>query len=83
MAREYDAFMDNPEELKKEKKEMVILVRELTPENRKEKYCSKKVRAEIHPKPEEGDDILYLRYQRGYLYPEKFGIKILEELSVI
>ncbi len=78
MAKEYDSYVDDPSVFKKAETEMTLIVRDLTPDNRQEKYGSRRVKAVILPQPQKGDDILYLRYQRGSLYTEKFGIKILE-----
>lgn len=78
MAKEFDSYVDDPAIFKKAETEMTLILRELTPDNRREKYGSRRVKAIILPQPQKGSDILYLRYQRGSLYPEKFGIKILE-----
>ena len=77
MAKEYDTYVDDPTDFKTKEAEMDMIIRELTPDNRREKYGSRQVRAVVSPQPEQGGDVLYLRYQRGSLYPEKFGIKIL------
>ncbi|MDY6973822.1 MAG: hypothetical protein SV775_16095 [Thermodesulfobacteriota bacterium] len=77
MAKEYDTYVDDPTDFKIKEAEMDMIIRDLTPDNRREKYGSRRVRAVVMPKPEAGGDVLYLRYQRGSLYPEKFGIKIL------
>jgi len=77
MAKEFDTYVDDPTVFKNVETEMDFIIRELTPGNRREKYGSRQVKAVVLPQPEQGGDILYLRYQRGSLYPEKFGIKIL------
>ena len=81
MTKEYDAFVDNPERFQSGEIEVTLLIRELTPENRREKYGSKRVKAVVSPNPE-GKATLSLRYQRGYLYPKKFGIEIIEEFPL-
>jgi len=76
----YDMFNDTPEAIP-QMKEMDITVRDLTPGN--EKYCSKYVKAIISKDPAalpEGDE-LFVRYQRGALFPEPFRIKIVKELG--
>lgn len=79
--KEYDSFMDYPENLMDG--EMNLVIRELTPDNPREKYLSRYVRAQICQDPEKipGSDILWFRWQRGRKYPKPFGIKIKEELG--
>ncbi len=86
MVMEYDAFVEDPEKLPKigEKElEADLTLRELTPQDRKEKYTSRFVRAFISRErerfPEAG--VLWVRYERGALYPEPWYIKIVEELG--
>lgn len=79
--KEYDAFVDDPNTIQDGIMELAI--RELTPENRREKYFTRYVRAQVSRDPAklpEGDT-LRLRYQRGRLSEHIFAIKILEELG--
>jgi hypothetical protein len=64
-------------------KEYDISIRELTPDDRRDKYQTRYVRALITHNPKKGeDDLLWLRYQRGaHLHPQPFGIKIIKELG--
>jgi hypothetical protein len=82
MARkEYDAFIDNPAAVP-EGKEFNLAIRELTPDDRRNKYRSRYVTALItHSPNREKDDLLWLRYNRGSLYEKPFGIKIVKELG--
>ena len=76
----YDTFNDEPEKIP-QMVEIDLTVRDLTPGN--EKYCSKYVKAMVSRDPEalpDGDELL-IRYQRGGLFPEKWRIKILNELG--
>jgi hypothetical protein len=76
----YDTFHDEPEKIP-QMEEIDITIRDLSPG--KEKYSSRYVKAIISRDPEklpDGDELL-IRYQRGGLFPEKWKIKILEELG--
>lgn len=78
----YDTFFDEPEKLP-QLMETDLVVRELTPEDRRYKYESRYVKAVVSRDPSklpDGDELL-IRYQRGGLFGEKWAIKILEELG--
>lgn len=81
MAKEYDAFVDDPSTIPDGVVELAI--RELTPEDRRRKYFTRYVLAEISRDPAKlpGADILRLRWQRGRLSDQVWAIKILEELG--
>ena len=81
MKKEYDSFMDNPETLVDG--EISLAIRELTPDNRKKKYLTRYVKAMIFRDPGKmpDGDVLWLRWQRGRLYPKPFAIKIVEEIG--
>ena len=79
MTREYDTFVEDPA-LLPDKQEMDITIRELTPDDRRKKYRSKFVQAYIFHSPDrEKDDLLWARFERGPLYDQPFGIRIIEE----
>lgn len=82
MPKEYDAFVDEPPRVP-DGEEMVLDIRELTPDDRRKRYKARYVRAVISHNPDQAEDgILWLRYQRGgRLYPRPFGIRITEELG--
>lgn len=77
--KEYDSFWDNPEGLTES--EVAIAIRELTPDDRRKKYLTRYVKAVISPDSSKLQDTLYLRWQRGRLYPKPWGIRIIEELG--
>ena len=80
--RVYDTFFDEPEKLPQHI-ETDLVVRELTPEDRRYKYESRYVKAIVSRDPSklpDGDELL-IRYQRGGLFGERWAIKILEELG--
>ncbi len=86
MAIEYDAFVEDPEKLPKvgEKElEMALTLRELTPRDPKQKYNSRFVHALISKDRDRFPEanVLWVRYERGELYPEHWYIKIVEELG--
>lgn len=79
--KEYDAFVDDPATISDGIVELAI--RELTPENRREKYFTRYVLAQISRDPDTmpDGDVLRLRYQRGRLSDNKWSIKIQKELG--
>lgn len=79
--REYDAFVDDPESLPDG--EVSIAIRDLAPPDRRKKYLTRYVKAQIarDPKQIPDGDILWLRWQRGRLNPEPRAMKILAELG--
>jgi hypothetical protein len=83
MARkEYDTFVlqeKDPEVMPDG--EVAIAVRELTPDDRRRKYATRYVKAEISRDPANLPDVLRLRWQRGRLYPKPWSIRIIEELG--
>ena len=78
MKREYVAFVRRLAVLREGKQ--VLFIKDLTPGPRK--YDTKLVRAELSGnagKLPDGD-LLRIRSETGYLHPEPWAIKILEEL---
>jgi hypothetical protein len=82
MPKEYDAFIDDVNILE-DGKEIDLSIRELTPDDRRDKYRTTYVKVLITHNPGVGkDDLLWIRYQRGsHLHPKPFGIKILKKLG--
>ncbi len=78
MAKEYDTFVQNLDDLK-EGKEMELIVRDL------ETYEQIKVKALVSPSREKLPDgyLLRIRFSRGVAYNEPWTIKILEELPLV
>jgi len=79
MRREYLTFVRQFKDLREGTQKLFI--KDLTPGPRK--YDTKYVRAEICSNPEKmrDGDILRIRSESGILFPQPWGIKILEELS--
>ena len=80
--KRYDTFNDEPEKIP-QLKEIDITVRELTPDDIRRKYRARYVKAVLSNDPEklpDGDELL-IRYQRGGLHPERWRIKIVEDIS--
>ena len=79
--KEYDSFIDNPEGLADG--EIKLAVRELTPDDRRKKYLTRYVKAQISRDPAKmpDGDVLWLRWQRGRRYPKPFAVKIVQELG--
>lgn len=75
MAKEYDAFVDDISTIK-EGEEITIAIRET------DIYKTRVVKAVVSSKKEElpDGDTLWLRYNRGYLRPEPWYIKIKEDV---
>lgn len=77
----YDTIIldDSPDKLLQEQdKEVTFSIRLLAPENRRLKYCFRMVRARISKDPKKYKDILFVRSQRGLLFPGHWSIEILE-----
>ena len=75
MAKEYDTFVDDISTLK-EGEEITIAVRET------DIYKTRVVRAIVSSSKEKlpGGDILLMRYNRGYLRPDPWFIKIKKDV---
>ena len=58
--------------------ETTFSVRLLAPEDRRMKYCFRMVKAKISKDPRKYQDILFVRSQRGLLFPGNWSIEILE-----
>lgn len=78
---EYDTFVLTDLSELSEVKEIEIPVRLLTPGPRK--YTGKYVRALVSSSPDAYPDRLWIRSQKGFLYPQPWSIKIVEEVSKI
>ena len=78
MKKEYVTFVRRLADLGEGKQ--VLFIKDLTPGPRK--YDTKLVRAELSRNAEKlpDGDLLRIRSETGYLHPEPWAIKILEEL---
>jgi len=78
MSQEYVTFVRRLSQLSEGKQ--TLFIKDLTPGPRK--YDTKLVRAELSKAPSKLADgqTLWVRSETGYLYPQPWSIKILEEL---
>ncbi len=78
MKKEYVAFVRRLRDLTEGKG--ILFIKDLTPGPRK--YDTKLVRAELSRQPDKlpDGDVLWIRSETGYLHPEPWAIKVLEEL---
>lgn len=58
-----------------------LLVRSLTPEDRRKKYKYQKVRAVVSERRNEYPDLLWVRFLKGQRHPEPYSIKIIASTS--
>ncbi len=79
--KEYDSFVDSPEKLTDG--EMILAIRELTPDNPRKKYLTRYVKCFVSRDATKvpGCDTLWLRWQRGRRYPKPFFITNIQELG--
>lgn len=71
-----DDSLDNL--LGEQDKEITFTVRLLAPEDRRTKYCFRTVNARISRESEKYKDILFVRSQRGLLFPNSWSIEVME-----
>lgn len=64
--------------LREQDQETTFSVRLLAPEDRRMKYCFRMVKAKISKDPRKYKDILFVRSQRGLLFPGNWSVEILE-----
>jgi len=79
--REYDTFILTDPAMVPEEKEMELIVRDLTPEDRRYKYRSAYVTALVSKSDSKYPDRLWIRLGRGQLQEKTWSIKILKELN--
>ncbi len=79
--KEYDTFVLTDPALVPEEKEMELIVRDLTPGDRRYKYRSTYVTALISKSELKYPDRLWIRLGRGQLQEKPWSIKILKELN--
>jgi phenylphosphate carboxylase gamma subunit len=81
MAREYDTFILSDLATLPEDQEMELIIRDLTPADRRYKYRSAYVSAMISKSESKYPDRLWIRLGRGQLQEKPWSIKILKELN--
>lgn len=79
--KEYDTFVLIDPAMVPEEKEMELIVRDLTPEDRRYKYRSAYVTALVSKSESKYPDRLWIRLGRGQLQEKPWSIKILKELN--
>jgi len=79
--REYDTFILSDPALLPEDREMELIVRELTPPDRRYKYRSSYVSAMISKSESKYPDRLWVRLGRGQLQEKPWSIKIIKEID--
>lgn len=82
MRKEYDTFVDDLPQLPAAG-EVFLVVRELTPADRKKRYLTRYVRARVSNDTSgvPAGDVLWLRRHMGMLQPKPWSIEILENLG--
>jgi len=82
MARkEFDTFLLQDPKTFIEGQEVELIVRDLTPEDRKKKYRSFFAKAKVSKSSSTYPDILWIRLGRGQLLEAPWSVKILSEVN--
>lgn len=81
MAREYDTFILEDPATVPEDQELELVVRELTPDDRRYKYRSFYAKALISKSESKYSDILKVRLGRGQLLDTPWSIELIKEVS--
>jgi hypothetical protein len=81
--KEYDTFILTDLSLVPEDQEMEMIVRDLTPADRRYKYRSSYVLAQVSRSESKYLDRLWIRLGRGQLQEKPWSVKILKELDKI
>jgi hypothetical protein len=81
--KEYDTFILIDPERVPEEKETEMIVRDLTPMDRRYKYRSAYVTALVSKSESRYPDRLWIRLGRGQLQEKPWSIKILKELNKV
>ena len=79
--REYDTFILSDPASLQEDREMELIVRDLTPPDRRYKYRSAYVSAMISKSELKYPDRLWIRLGRGQLQEKPWSVKIIKELN--
>lgn len=81
--KEYDTFILTDPAIVPEEKEMELIVRDLTPADRRYKYRSAYVTALVSKSESKYPDRLWIRLGRGQLQEKPWSIKVLKELNKV
>ena len=79
--KEFDTFILSDPALLPEDQEMELIVRDLTPADRRYKYRSAYVNAMISRSESKYPDRLWIRLGRGQLQEKPWSIKIIKEID--
>ena len=79
--KEYDTFLLQDPGIFKDDQEMELILRELTPEDRRRKYRSFFAKAKVSKTSSDYPDLLWIRLGRGQLLAEPWSVKILDEVN--
>jgi len=79
--KEYDTFVLTDLALVPEEQELELIVRELTPKDRRYKYRSFYAMAQVSRSEAKYPDQLWIRLGKGQLQEKPWSIKILKELN--
>lgn len=81
--KEYDTFVLTDPAMVPEEKEMELVVRDLTPADRRYKYRCTYVTALVSKSESKYPDQLWIRLGKGQLQEKPWSIKILKELNKV
>lgn len=82
MARkEFDTFLLQDPATFIEDEEVELIVRDLTPEDRKTKYCSFFAKAKVSKSSSTYPDLLWIRLGRGQLLEDPWSVEILNKVN--
>lgn len=81
--KEYDTFILIDPAMVPEEKEMELIVRDLTPADRRYKYRSAFVTALVSKSESKYPDRLWIRLGRGQLQEKPWSVKVLKELDKV
>lgn len=81
--KEYDTFVLTDPAMVPEEKETELIVRDLTPADRRYKYRSAYVTALVSKSESKYPDRLWIRLGRGQLQEKPWSIKVLKELNKV
>jgi hypothetical protein len=79
--REFDTYVLQDPDLFVEDQEVELIVRDLTPEDRRRKYRSFFAKAKVSKSPSTYPDTLWVRLGRGQLLEDPWSVEILEEVD--
>jgi phenylphosphate carboxylase gamma subunit len=81
--KEYDTFILTDPAMVPEEQEMELIIRDLTPGDRRYKYRNAYVTALLSKSESKYPDRLWIRLGRGQLQEKPWSIKVLKELNKV